>query len=159
VPQARRFARELLASWELDECEWVLLQLLSELATNAVIHARTAYTVSITDDGARTRLSVRDASPRTVVPRQYGADSTTGRGLQLVAQMSRAWGVEEHPDGKTVWVEIDPSPAQDVAEADVDELLNAFADGDGIVPAAPRGQRNDARLHLSAYGTWHERAA
>lgn len=151
VPQARQFAREVLARWQLGDAEWVLVQLLSELATNAVIHARTRYIVAIAHDDTSMRLSVRDTSPRTVVPRQYGADSTTGRGLQLVAQMSRAWGVDVFPDGKSVWVEIDPSSTPGAVGLDVDELLSAF-DDDGLpdLPAHPghRGRAHHSNLWI-----------
>jgi hypothetical protein len=34
-----------------------------------------------------------------------------GTGLHLVAALSHRWGVEQHADGKTVWVDLAPRPA------------------------------------------------
>ena len=42
-------------------------------------------------------------SPRT---RRFSVESTTGRGLGLVEELSTRWGVEKRPDGKTVWFEV-----------------------------------------------------
>lgn len=85
----------------------------SELATNAALHARTDYTVTVSLDGQVVRLSVSDGSAgRPRRPRHNDQDSTTGRGLQMVAQLATAWGVDQGRDGavfggKTVWCEFD----------------------------------------------------
>lgn len=78
----------------------------SELATNAVVHARSPFTVRISPlrDGAR--LAVRDSSHAAPTMRQDGAMTSSGNGLRLVDAMARAWGVEPDADGKTVWAEL-----------------------------------------------------
>ena len=137
VPQSRRFARQVLTDWGRVECEWVVLQLLSELVTNAVIHARTSYTVTISDDGEHLRLGVRDSSARVVIPRQYDGTATTGRGLMLVAQMSQRWGVDHDPEGKTVWAQIDPAASEVGVNLDAEQLLSAFDDEPNIPATRP----------------------
>jgi anti-sigma regulatory factor (Ser/Thr protein kinase) len=115
VQAARRFASTALHSWELDPGDVVLL--LSELATNAVLHARSRFRVTMALLGARLRVEVWDASPRlpyfSVVP----PDASGGRGLALVQALSGAWGIDSSleegaGEGKTVWFEV-PLAADD----------------------------------------------
>jgi serine phosphatase RsbU (regulator of sigma subunit) len=56
----------------------------------------------------------------------------TGRGLALVAALSRSWGVERHAaGGKTVWAEIDPTTVPAASDdADVDSILAELAADD-----------------------------
>lgn len=80
--------------------------MVSELGTNAVIHAGTEVTVRI-ERGAQTlRLEVGDRSRRLLSPRRYADTAGTGRGLLLVDTSADQWGVEPTSDGKTVWVEF-----------------------------------------------------
>jgi anti-sigma regulatory factor (Ser/Thr protein kinase) len=76
----------------------------NELVTNAVVHARTEIRVRLELRGGRLHIAVRDGSPgllRVVAP-DWQAEG--GRGLRLVEQLARAWGVNRHPDGgKVVW--------------------------------------------------------
>jgi len=116
--------KSLLDEWGHPEVGWTAAQIVSELASNCALHARTDYTITLTADDNEVRIEVRDGSP--VVPRQrsYGATSTTGRGLQLVAQMAREWGVTPASTGKAVWVllplrsTVDDAPDGDVVELD-----------------------------------------
>jgi anti-sigma regulatory factor (Ser/Thr protein kinase) len=79
---------------------------LSELATNAVLHAGTPFAVSVRSTGSVVRISVRDGSLTRPVLRNGGPASLSGRGLHLVAAMAQSWGVDAGPDGKTVWAEL-----------------------------------------------------
>ena len=79
---------------------------ISELATNAVIHAGTPFSVSVRCDGSVVRLSVQDWSDMQPVMRDGNPAASSGRGLRLIAMVSRSWGVEYGPDGKTVWAEL-----------------------------------------------------
>jgi len=111
-----------------------VVTLVSELATNAVIHARTPYTIVVSRYGDTVRVGVRDLS--AVIPRRraYGVDATTGRGLRLVATIASDWGVEAESGGKVVWFEVrcegDRNPPEWYADVDVDALLDAFGEGD-----------------------------
>jgi anti-sigma regulatory factor (Ser/Thr protein kinase) len=78
--------------------------LANELVTNAVVHAGTDIRLRLELRGDRLHIAVRDDNPRLlrlVVP-DWQAEG--GRGLWLVEQLARAWGVTPHPDGgKVVW--------------------------------------------------------
>lgn len=83
---------------------------MSELATNAVIHARSAFCVGVRSSHRGARLSVRDASRRRpVIPDRASETGRGGRGLRLVAALAADWGVlEAATTGKTVWAELEP---------------------------------------------------
>jgi anti-sigma regulatory factor (Ser/Thr protein kinase) len=134
VPTARRFVRTTLAAQGLAAA-WDAAELLvSEVVTNAVLHARTEFVVQVLRDGDLVRVSVHDRSPVIPMPRAYGTDSTTGRGMRLVATLAVAWGVERDVDGKAVWFEVSATGGRSgtaepwAEETDVDALLAAFDD-------------------------------
>jgi anti-sigma regulatory factor (Ser/Thr protein kinase) len=79
----------------------------SELATNAVLHARTPFRVAVDQRDDAVRLVVLDGSPRRPIASDAAPATTTGRGLQIVDALARAWGVEPAADGKAVWAELD----------------------------------------------------
>ena len=106
VADARKFATSAAAELGIPDLDWPLRQIVSELATNAVIHARSPFTLSIASIGSEVRVEMRDSSPRRVQSRNYDADATTGRGMQLVQTLSRAWGIDTDDGGKTIWAEL-----------------------------------------------------
>lgn len=107
---ARRFTREVAAPWALDPHVQADVELLvSELVTNAVLHARSSAHLTIERDGDLVRVTVADESKLLPRLRDYGADAVTGRGIFLVDQISERWGVDvadDGEDGKRVWFEI-----------------------------------------------------
>jgi anti-sigma regulatory factor (Ser/Thr protein kinase) len=107
---ARSFVRRTLTAWGADEFEEKVVLVVSELVTNAAVHAGTELQVSLRLAGETLRLEVRDGSPQMPRQRPLDLDATTGRGLRLVAALSRKWGAEEAPPGKMVWCEIGPEP-------------------------------------------------
>lgn len=108
TPQAaRRFLGEALEQWGYSGARIEDARLLlSELVTNAVIHARSPLSVSIRSARPSLRLLVRDHSPAEPTLRAPVPGTPSGRGLHVVAALSRDWGVEATPDGKTVWAEL-----------------------------------------------------
>ena len=109
VPYLRRQVERVLHLWRLDPLAWQVELVVTELATNAVRHARTLFTVAMTWDGRRLRIEVSDAHP--VPPEPRGAlppDATGGRGLLLVEQLADRWGYEPHERGKTIWCDLIP---------------------------------------------------
>jgi anti-sigma regulatory factor (Ser/Thr protein kinase) len=78
----------------------------SELATNAVIHAGTPFSVSVCFDGSTIRISVHDWSSTALVVRDAPPSALSGRGLRLVEAVTQDWGVDSAADGKTVWAEL-----------------------------------------------------
>lgn len=101
---ARSFVRRALDSSGVSADLAVLL--ISELATNAVLHARTDFVVSLSIEERSVRVEVQDANERPPVIGHTPAESTSGRGLHLVQSLSSSWGVEGRPEGKIVWFEV-----------------------------------------------------
>lgn len=134
VSAARRFVERTLAGWELQSVGWTAAQLVSELATNAVLHAATEFTVQLSRHGDTVRIGFADGSPVTPSVRHYRSDATTGRGLRLVDTMSSAWGVDTHEVGKTIWFEIaidlrgTVRTWDDDEDVDLDLLMSQFDD-------------------------------
>jgi anti-sigma regulatory factor (Ser/Thr protein kinase) len=107
VGGARQFTRRTLVSWGAGGLEDDVRIVASELATNALLHARTRFTLTLTLDGDRLRLTMTDGSPTHPRVRRFNsAESTTGRGLTMVAELAQAWGVEKDGAGKAVWCEF-----------------------------------------------------
>lgn len=101
---------------------------LSEVVTNAALHAHTAFEVLVEVRADRLWVEVRDGNPTLPRRRQYGAQATTGRGMAMVAALTDECGVHSlGSDGKVVWFSLsDPAPEQSA-----DDLLNAWdLDGD-----------------------------
>ncbi len=111
VRDVRRQALAVLRSWRLDHAAWQVELLLSELVTNAVMHARTRFSVVLTRANAVLRCEVTDASPLAPEPRRTPAEGQAGgRGLLLVESVASRWGVERHRHGKTVWFDLPLRP-------------------------------------------------
>lgn len=79
--------------------------LTSELVANAVLHGVGPITLHLAADETHLRVEVADGSthlPGIVdAPREVG-----GLGLPIVDHLSRAWGADATPSGKTVWFEL-----------------------------------------------------
>lgn len=130
VRAARRFVTELLFAERLqaDLVDTAAL-LVTELVTNAVLHARSAIELSVTCHRDWARVDVADAAPRAIARRSQHLDATTGRGLLLMDLLASTWGVEPSPDGKTVWFEVRPAGPGDRTEPDLDGLLSLDSRG------------------------------
>ena len=109
VSAARRFLRQALRDLLDDErgreLADDLLLAANELATNAVLHARTEYSVRVVVDGGRVRVEVTDGNTRVPQPCLTPADATSGRGLAIIDGSGLEWGIDRHAGGKTVWVQ------------------------------------------------------
>jgi anti-sigma regulatory factor (Ser/Thr protein kinase) len=81
----------------------------SELATNAIVHAMTTFTVILEGRELSVLLTVRDGSPLTPTrPRIAPATGISGRGLAIVNLMSQSWGVADLDDAsKSVWAQFE----------------------------------------------------
>jgi serine/threonine-protein kinase RsbW len=111
---ARRLARELASPATVDSVEL----LVSELVTNAVLHAHEGNVLELKISAWEdcVRVEVRDSSshlPQMLLPADWGVH---GRGLFLVDALADRWGSEPTPTGKTVWCEV-ASKDQPVAAA------------------------------------------
>jgi anti-sigma regulatory factor (Ser/Thr protein kinase) len=111
---ARRYVREIGASWGLNAEDIADLELLaSELVTNAVLHARSGARLTMEDRGDRVRVTISDASRVRPRRRDYGPDAITGRGIVIVDRLSHDWGVDIDGDGKRVWFELLRTPVSE----------------------------------------------
>jgi len=103
--RARMHVRGALLAWQLEELLDPVL-LLSEVVSNALLHAGTPLTVSVVPDGAGVRVEVRDGSPVQPVRRRRSATATTGRGVRLLDTLADDWGSRSADEGKLVWFRV-----------------------------------------------------
>lgn len=119
--QARAFLAETLTGWGTEAGDDAIL-VVSELVTNALLHARTPMTLTLGDEGPdAVRIAVDDGSPQPPQERRFSVESGTGRGLRLLDSLAAEWGVERHDGGKTVWCVV-PLGDAEYAEFDVDAV-------------------------------------
>jgi anti-sigma regulatory factor (Ser/Thr protein kinase) len=121
---ARRFVRTTLAR-EPECLRDDASLLLSEVVTNAILHACGPVTVEIRQKGSGYRIAVGDRSSSPPIEKRYRADDATGRGVQLLDRLAAAWGWERTDLGKIVWfdlpVGIDEGPRPDTRRRSSDE--------------------------------------
>jgi hypothetical protein len=101
--EARHFAVATLNVWGAGDLAGDVALVVTELAANAIVHARSAFTVILSVHDAVLRISVRDAGPLD------GAVLRAAplHGLAVVDAMASRWGVESLGNaGKTVWVDL-----------------------------------------------------
>ncbi len=102
---ARHFVASVLEAWGLELEDLPLL--VSELATNAVLHARSDFEVTVIKSRERVRVEVFDQNTRLPSFAAAPPDAYSGRGLVILRELATAWGVESHSDvGKTIWFEV-----------------------------------------------------
>lgn len=106
--QARRFADATLRAWNCEPLVDIAVLLMSELVSNAILHAGTTIHVVIRLGDEYVRVEVQDGNARDPSPRHYSTMATTGRGLLLVEELAERWGVLSPAPGpgKTVWFEL-----------------------------------------------------
>lgn len=81
--------------------------LVSELVTNAVMHAGGPISVSATYLDATLRVEVHDTDQHPLPNlRRPSASDKAGRGLHLVELLADRWAITPTPDGKTIWFEL-----------------------------------------------------
>jgi hypothetical protein len=108
IPQscsrARAFVAAVCQQWGLKRPVRLAQILISELVSNAVVHARSGLAVTVRRFGEGIELSVRDdggGHVSTTLP-----EDPRGFGLQLVDAMSDAWGSAPTGSGKVVWTRL-----------------------------------------------------
>jgi serine phosphatase RsbU (regulator of sigma subunit)/anti-sigma regulatory factor (Ser/Thr protein kinase) len=108
VKAARDWAREQLAGWGVEDGDQhSVVTGISELITNAVLHAGTESYLSIDLDSGAVAVTVADSGNRGE-PVLTGADTMAvrGRGLSLVRAIADSFGAHRTSAGTTVWFEI-----------------------------------------------------
>src|SRR5262245_9075643 len=105
VRDARCFVADALRGAEPEVLEAAVL-MVSELATNAVVHTSSPFDIGIDQFDHEVRISVTDHGDGTPRLRTAGPNDTNGRGLGIVAAFAVEWGVDHAPHSKTVWFTV-----------------------------------------------------
>jgi hypothetical protein len=103
---ARGFVLRMLEPWSGEQLAADTALVVTELATNAVLHAGSAFSVSLALSGDMIRISVGDALPLGPPGADQELAAVPGHGLGVVAAVATRWGVETVPSGKAVWAEL-----------------------------------------------------
>ena len=110
VSEARHLVRDLVEDAGRSDLAETGALLVSELVTNALLHAGTPIGVKGWVDDRGLHVEVSDGSRHLPTRRRYATTAGTGRGMVMLEQMVDDWGVTRHEDGKTVWFHLtDPS--------------------------------------------------
>jgi len=96
----------MLGPWRGEQLAADAALVVTELATNAVLHAGSAFSVSLTLSGDVIRISVGDSVPPGQPGRDQWLAAVPGHGLGVVAAMAVRWGFEKLDCGKAVWAEL-----------------------------------------------------
>ncbi|WIM94097.1 ATP-binding protein [Actinoplanes oblitus] len=121
-PVSVRAARDLVAhgcrKWHLPHLLPDAPLIVSELATNAVQHARTDFILTVTRGDTGLHVAVRDGAPQFPHPAAPALASVRaslderGQGLRLVHTLATAWGAMPAHGGKVVWATVEEPPPQ-----------------------------------------------
>ncbi len=110
---ARQVTRAAVAAWRLGDLADSAVLLVSELVTNAVMHAgpdAAGTVLRLEYGGGWLRIEVHDTSPHAPRPRTPDWLDESGFGLMLVDSLATKWGVQQTAQGKAVWAELDARP-------------------------------------------------
>lgn len=104
---ARRFMDEILERWDCRPAIDTLHLVLSEVVSNAVVHAGSAPEVAVRLLDGVMRVEVTDESDVLPSPREADDAAISGRGLAIVESEAAQWGAERRPGGgKVVWFDV-----------------------------------------------------
>ncbi|WP_338781545.1 SpoIIE family protein phosphatase [Streptomyces sp. DG1A-41] len=104
VADARAQATRQLAAWGLGTASFVTELVVSELVTNAIRYGEPPIQLRLIRD--RTLIcEVSDGSSTAPHLRRARTFDEGGRGLPLVAEVSKGWGTRHTGTGKTIWAE------------------------------------------------------
>ncbi len=109
VRPAREWARVQMRAWGIEEgAQFGVVTGLSELVTNAVLHAGTECQITLELEGSRLTATVTDTGTRGgPFVSEATVAGTRGRGLGLVQSISDSFGTHNSARGSTVWFELD----------------------------------------------------
>ena len=122
VRAGRQWAREHLArlDWTAGSPDVVddVLLTVSELLTNAHLHAHSTAELVMSWDGSCLHVSVGDADCTPPAVREASASATGGRGMALVEALADSWETHTMPGGKSVTACFYPPGHPDPHESD-----------------------------------------
>jgi anti-sigma regulatory factor (Ser/Thr protein kinase) len=107
VGAARRFTRAALRRHAINpETVDIAILLVSELATNAIVHASSTVRLRIRV-GDELRIEVSDVSSDGPEVTAGDSERESGRGLELVSSLADGWDWSPRAEGKVVWFALD----------------------------------------------------
>jgi len=120
VARCRGFTRQALVDWgwlpttdpDREEAAEDVLLLVSELVTNARLHAGGPLELTLHCTSERLRIEVADGSAVHPALVPSGAAAPGGHGLRVMQRLASAWGVDPRGTGKTVWLEVPAPPPE-----------------------------------------------
>ena len=151
VGASRRFLLEALQAWGLEGYDFGAPLVLTELATNALLHVGAPFEVRVAAHADGLLVEVRDASTRLPRQRQYEVDATTGRGMTLVAALCDDWGASVTPAGKVVWAAVrTDDEATLISSFDLDDESRPLRTAAAARPTADRSSTDVSRSQKAA---------
>jgi PAS domain S-box-containing protein len=109
VAEARALVRQALEAAAAEQWADDAQLAVSEVVTNALVHAGTELHLSARISDSGVRVEVADGGRHLPSVREYSLAAGTGRGLRLVADLVDRWGSYPTDAGKIVWFEIHPT--------------------------------------------------
>ena len=106
VSEARRFVADRLSEWQVASAVDSAVLVVSELSTNAVIHAQTSFSVHVSWNGEVVLVQVTDGSSLPPAINHIDNGAQGGRGLVVVDAVAEQWGSIPLAEGKTVWATL-----------------------------------------------------
>ncbi|MFD7065720.1 SpoIIE family protein phosphatase [Streptomyces sp. NPDC059913] len=114
IAAARQQLRDLLHDWADPEQVDSAVLMISEMATNVLVHtdgdALMLAQATGEHGGRLLRVEVSDGSDELPHKRRPGEMASSGRGLVLMEMLADAWGVDPRGAGKSIWFELQESP-------------------------------------------------
>ncbi|WP_457186543.1 ATP-binding protein [Nocardioides sp. P5_E3] len=108
---ARAFVSRHLVDHRLTYLVDPVRLVVSELATNALVHGQTPFVVTLSREGDTIRVTVSDDAAWIADSAPHQSLQVGGRGLVIVNVLSRDWGVITQVRSKTVWATFEAHPA------------------------------------------------
>jgi serine phosphatase RsbU (regulator of sigma subunit) len=135
ISLVRAFVAEELKKLDREALIDDAVLVVSELASNAMLHAGGIMAVGVFQHADAVRLEVHDRTRVPPVMARQSTEAMTGRGLRLVASISKEWGADPTDEGKVVWAELSESHA--TSTFGPDDLIELWDDDGWFDGEAP----------------------
>jgi anti-sigma regulatory factor (Ser/Thr protein kinase) len=152
VGEGRRFVGETISDLPAELQDAVSL-MVSELATNALVHASSGFDISVDRSEAAVVISITDRGAGTPAVQSPASSEPHGRGLRIVEALADSWGITPSSPkaGKTVWFQMS------LHRASIDRLQGAAfvdpedeqAEGSTARTSHPASSLSASELHRS----------
>ncbi|MFE9308860.1 SpoIIE family protein phosphatase [Streptomyces sp. NPDC088353] len=106
VAPVRKQVVDRLDDWGLSEAAFTTELVVSELVTNAIRYGTPPIRLRLIHDESHLTCEVSDTTHTAPHLRRAKTWDEGGRGLLLVAQLTRRWGSRHTAEGKTIWAEL-----------------------------------------------------